>query len=153
MHILIAPNAFKNSLTAGEVSLAVQKGLEKSNLSCTTECFPVGDGGDGTAELILKRFKGTRVEAEVHDPLGRKINASFGLIDMGKTAVIESANASGIRLLKLSELDPLNATSVGTGQLILAALDKDVSRIILCLGGSATVDGGAGILAALGVKF
>ncbi|SKB62377.1 glycerate kinase [Daejeonella lutea] len=153
MHILIAPNAFKNSLTAGEVSLAVQKGLEKSNLSCTTECFPVGDGGDGTAELILKKFKGKRVEVEVHDPLGRKINASFGLIDMGKTAVIESADASGIRLLKLSELNPLNATSVGTGQLILAALDKGVSGIILCLGGSATVDGGAGMLAALGVRF
>lgn len=153
MHILIAPNAFKNSLTAGEVSLAIQKGLESSNLSCTTECFPVGDGGDGTAQLIIDKFKGTSVEVEVHDPLGRTVKASFGLINDMQTAVIESANASGIRLLKDSELDPFNVSSIGTGDMIRAALDNGVSNIIICLGGSATVDGGAGMLAALGVKF
>lgn len=153
MHILIAPNAFKNSLTAKDVSLAVKKGLENSNLSCTTECFPVGDGGDGTAELITDKLNGRRVQTEVRDPLGRRIPASFGLIEEGATAVIEMADASGIRLLKADELDPFKASSMGTGELMLAGMDKGVTRIIVGLGGSATVDGGAGMLSALGVKF
>ena len=153
MHILIAPNAFKNSLTALEVSLAIRKGLQNSNLSCTTECFPVGDGGDGTAQLIIDKFKGSKVYVKVHDPLDRIVNTSFGLIEKGKTAVIEMADASGIRLLGEDELNPLQTSSVGTGELILAALDKGVSKIIVGLGGSATVDGGAGMLSALGVKF
>lgn len=153
MHILIAPNAFKNSLTATEVSLALRKGLENSKLSCATECFPVGDGGDGTAQLIIDKFNGSKIPVKVHDPLGRIVNTSFGLIEKNKTAVIEMADASGIRLLHVDELNPLKASSVGTGEMILAALEKGVSKIIIGLGGSATVDGGAGMLSALGVKF
>lgn len=153
MHILIAPNAFKNSLTAPEVSEAVCKGFRSSRLNCTTECFPVGDGGDGTADLIIDKFKGSKAEVKVHDPLNRIINASFGIIDNGDTAVIEMADASGIKLLRADELNPMKTSSLGTGELILAALDKGVSRIIIGLGGSATVDGGAGMLSALGVKF
>ncbi len=153
MHILIAPNAFKNSLTAGKAALAIEKGLQGSKLSCTTECFPVGDGGDGTAELIIDKFKGSRMEVEVRDPLGRQVQASFGIISEGKTAVIEMADASGIRLLKADELNPFKASSAGTGEMILAALDKGVKTIIIGVGGSATVDGGAGMLNALGVKF
>lgn len=153
MHILISPNAFKNSLTAPEASLAIQKGLQRSRLFCTTECFPVGDGGDGTAQLIIDKFNGSTVEVEVHDPLGRKVKASFGLIEEGRTAVIEMADASGIRLLSADELNPFVSSSVGTGEMLLAALDKGVSTIIIGLGGSATVDGGAGMLSALGVKF
>ena len=99
MHILIAPNAFKNSLSASDAAEAIKKGLLKSGLSCECTCFPVGDGGDGTAELIIKHNNGVIISAEVHDPLGRKINSSFGLIDNGKTAVIEMADASGLRLL------------------------------------------------------
>ncbi|MES3017068.1 MAG: glycerate kinase [Bacteroidota bacterium] len=153
MHILIAPNAFKSSLSAGAVSLAIQKGLHRSKLSCTTECFPVGDGGDGTAQLIIDKFRGSKIEIEVQDPLGRKVKSSFGLIGGGKTAVIEMADATGIRLLKSGELNPFKTSSSGTGELILAALDKGVSTIIIGLGGSATVDGGAGMLGALGVRF
>ncbi|MEJ7693080.1 glycerate kinase [Daejeonella sp.] len=153
MYILIAPNAFKNSLNAPEVALAIGQGLQSSKLSCTTECFPVGDGGDGTAQLIIDKFKGTAVPVEVHDPLGRKIQASFGLIEKGKTAVIEMADASGIRLLNTDELNPFKTSSAGTGEMLLAALDQGVSTIIIGLGGSATVDGGAGMLSALGVKF
>jgi glycerate kinase len=89
----------------------------------------------------------------VGDPLGRKITSSFGLIDEGRTAVIEMADASGLRLLSSNELNPLKASSYGTGDLIKAALDSGVKKIILCIGGSATVDGGCGILSALGVKF
>jgi glycerate kinase len=153
MHILIAPNAFKNSLTALEAARAIEKGLMQSNLACTCECFPIADGGDGTAELIIKKFGGNRITKEVRDPLGRIISSSFGLIDEGRTAVIEMADASGMRLLSEEELDPLHATSFGTGELIKLALNEGVSKIIIGLGGSATVDGGVGILKALGARF
>ncbi|HEY6505817.1 MAG TPA: glycerate kinase [Chitinophagaceae bacterium] len=153
MHVLIAPNAFKNSLGAAEAAGAIREGLQQSKLSCSTHCFPVGDGGDGTGELILQHCDGIVVPAEVQDPLGRKIISSFGLMDNGKTAVIEMANASGLRLLKTNEADPLHASSRGTGELILHALDKEVKKIIICIGGSATVDGATGMLQALGIGF
>ncbi|MDB5247747.1 MAG: glycerate kinase [Segetibacter sp.] len=153
MHILIAPNAFKHSLTADAAASAIMEGFMQSSLNCTCECFPIGDGGDGTGELIIKKCGGELVNAEVHDPLGRKITASFGLIDDGKTAVIEMADASGIRLLQPGELKPLKATSFGTGEQIKIALDKGAKKIIIGMGGSATVDGGSGILKALGICF
>jgi glycerate kinase len=153
MHILIAPNAFKNCLLATEVAEAIYEGLKQSSLSFTAECFPIGDGGDGTGSLIIHKLKGKIISCEVKDPLGRKITSSFGLIDEGKTAVIEMADASGLRLLSANELNPLKASSYGTGELMKAALDSGVKKIILCIGGSATVDGGCGILSALGAKF
>jgi glycerate kinase len=153
MRIVIAPNAFKNSLDAAEVAEAISKGLQQSKLDCETVCFPVGDGGDGTGELLINHLKGKKINATVHDPLGRIIESSFGIIDNGTTAVIEMADASGLRLLKPEEYDPLHATTFGTGELIKAALDKEVKKIIICIGGSATVDAGTGILQALGVKF
>ena len=153
MNILIAPNAFKHSLTAEEAALAIREGFLQSNLDCSCECFPVGDGGDGTGELILKKCTGQLRETIAHNALGKEINSSFGLIDNGKTAVIEMADASGIRLLKQEELNPLIATSFGTGEQMKAALDLGVNKIILGMGGSATVDGGTGILKALGIRF
>lgn len=153
MHILIAPNAFKNSITAQAAAKALQRGLLESKLHCTTECFPIADGGDGTGDLILHKCNGTLVNVTVNDPLGRPIHASYGLIDNGSTAVIEMANASGLRLLKHEELNPMQASSYGTGQMILSALDKGVDKIILAMGGSATVDGGCGMLSALGIQF
>jgi glycerate kinase len=153
MHILIAPNAFKNSLDAAKVAAAIEQGLKLSKLDCTTVCFPIADGGDGTGSLIIESCKGKVISKEVHDPLGRKIEASFGLIDNGKTAVIEMANASGLRLLNKDELNPLKASSYGTGQLIRFALDEGANKIIIAMGGSATVDGGCGILSALGIVF
>ena len=153
MHILIAPNAFKNSLDAAKVALAIQEGLRQSKLECTTECFPIADGGDGTGGLIVEKRNGMLIWKEVHGPLGRKVKASYGLIDNGKTAVVEMANASGLRLLKKDELNPLQASSYGTGELMGYALDEGVDRIIITMGGSATVDGGCGILSALGLVF
>jgi len=153
MHILISPNAFKSSLNAEGAAFAIRKGLMRSNLDCTCYCFPIGDGGDGTCDLIIKNHGGLLVHTEVHDPLGRSLHATFGLINEGKNAVIEMANASGIRLLKHDELDPLHATSFGTGEQIKMALDKGVKKIIIGMGGSATVDGGTGILKALGIRF
>jgi glycerate kinase len=153
MQILIAPNAFKHSLSAEQAASAIEKGFLQSKLDCQCELFPVGDGGDGTGELLIKRLEGKIVTTEVHGPLGKKINASFGLIDGDKTAVIEMANASGLSLLKKEELDPLHATSFGTGEQIKAALDRGVKKIIIGMGGSATIDGGTGILRALGLRF
>lgn len=152
-HVLIAPNAFKHALAANEAAQAIKIGLMQSNFSCTCECFPTADGGDGTAYLILNHFNGLSVDVETTDPLGRKITASFGLIDNGSTAVIEIANASGLRLLRDDELNPMQTTTLGTGKQIEAALDMGVKKIILGLGGSATIDGGCGLLYALGLRF
>ena len=153
IHVLIAPNAFKHSLNATEAAISIQKGLEKSTLDCVCERFPVGDGGDGTGELIIDKLNGLVIEADVNDPLDRNIKAYFGLVNNGETAIIEMASASGLHLVKPNELDPLRATSFGTGELIKSALDKGVKQIILAIGGSATVDGGTGILRALGIRF
>jgi len=153
MHILIAPNAFKNSLDAAKVAEAINHGLQKSKLSCTTTRFPVADGGDGTAGLLMDHLDGELLYVIVKDPLKRKISSSFGWIEKDKTAIIELAAASGLRLLKPDEYDPLITTTQGTGELILEALNKNATKIILCIGGSATVDGGTGILTALGIRF
>jgi len=153
VHILIAPNAFKNSLDAAAAAEAIREGLQQSKLKCTCVCFPVGDGGDGTAALLIQKCGGRIVPVKVHNPLGRKIRAGFGLIDSGSTAVIEMADASGLRLLRREEFDPLHATTFGTGELIKSALDQGAGKIIIGIGGSATVDGATGILQALGVRF
>ena len=152
-NILIAPNAFKNSLSAADAAAAIAKGFLQSKLNCTCTCFPVGDGGDGTANLIIEKFNGKLIAVKVSDPFGREISANFGLIANGKTAVIEMADASGLRLLNVTELDPLKASSYGTGEMIKYALNEGVDHIIICMGGSATVDGGTGILQAVGVRF
>jgi len=153
MRILVAPNAFKNSLPATEAAAAIIGGLKASRLSCDCLAFPVGDGGDGTATLIVEKCGGRWIQETVTGPLGREVLSRYALIDAGKTAVIEMADASGLRLLDASTLDPLRASSVGMGQLIRKALDHGVSTIIIGLGGSATVDGAAGALSALGVRF
>jgi glycerate kinase len=153
MHILIAPNAFKNSLTAEQAAEAIRDGLRQSRLPFSFECFPIGDGGNGTAALIIKKKNGRQVMVYAHDPLGREIKTGFGLTDEGKTAVIEMADAAGLQFLKPAELNPLRTSSFGCGELIRAALDSGARNIILGMGGSATVDGGTGILRALGIRF
>lgn len=153
VRVLIAPNAFKHALSAQEAALAIEAGLLKSRLNCVCRCFPIADGGDGTLHLILEKLQGTLEQTVVTDPLGRKIYASFGLIDDGNTAIIEMAEASGLRLLSLDEYAPLSTTTVGTGEQIKAALDRGVKQIILGMGGSATIDGGIGILQALGARL
>lgn len=152
VHILIAPNAFKNSLSATTAAEAIKEGLLRSDLDCDCVCFPIADGGDGTGELIINKFRGARFNEQVHDPLGKIINAPYGIIN-NDTGVIEMASASGLALLKIDALDPLHATTFGTGELIKVALDMGMRKIILAMGGSATVDGGCGILLALGARF
>lgn len=153
MHILIAPNAFKHAVDAATAANAIRRGLQASRLSCTSECFPIGDGGNGTGRLIVDRLGGELVQVPVSDPLGRPITAAFGFVEGRKMAVIELADASGLHLLEPGALDPLRAQSYGTGQLIRAALDRGAADIIVGMGGSATVDGGSGMLRALGARF
>ena len=150
MQILIAPNAFKNSLAAATVAASLEKGFMESRLNCVCECFPVGDG---TASLIIKKCGAELISTTVQDPLGRKINIHIGLIDNGQTAIIEMADAAGLRLLQPGELNPLLATSFGTGEQVRIALNHGVKKIIIGMGGSATVDGACGMLQALGIVF
>ena len=152
-HILIAPNAFKHSLDAPSAAEAIAQGFLQSRLDCRVTLFPVGDGGDGTCRLIHEKLGGELIEMMVSDPLGRAMQASYSLIDHGQTAVIEMADASGIRLLKPNELAPLYTSSRGTGEMIRHALDRKVKQIVLGMGGSATVDGGCGMLHTLGLRF
>jgi glycerate kinase len=153
IRILIAPNAFKNSLPAEEAAEAIRKGLMQSKLKCECKLFPIGDGGDGTGRLLTAHLNGTTVKTIVHDPLGRKIEAAFGLVEETQTAIIEMAEASGLKLIKTSELDPLHSTSFGTGEMINHALDYNVKNIFLAVGGTATIDGGCGVLKALGMRL
>lgn len=151
MKILIASGAFKQSLTAAEACAAIARGLMESGLEADFEQLPIADGGNGTLDAFLAAG-GERVSLPALDPLQRQVTVEYGLIDGGKTAVIEMALASGLELLAPDELDPLRATTFGTGQLMADALERGVKRIIIGLGGSATVDGGMGCLQALGVS-
>lgn len=153
MKVIVAPNAFKGSLSAEEAAASIAQGIRKSQLSCNLVLMPIADGGDGTGELLAKKMNGRLAQASVHNPLGRMIEASFSFAEQTKTAIIEMSEASGIRLLKKGELDPLIANTRGTGELILAALDHGAEQLLLGVGGSATVDGGAGLLQAVGIRF
>jgi len=153
MDVLVAPNAFKHSLSATQAAESIIAGLRSSAFAGGVRMHPVGDGGDGTAELLRHHLGGAVVSVPVHDPLGRRIDAPLSLVEGGRVAVVEVAAASGLRLLRAGELDPLRATSAGTGDLIRRALDLGASEVLLCIGGSATVDGGAGLLHALGARF
>jgi len=153
MHVLIAPNAFKHSLSADAAAAAIQKGLQESSLTFTAESFPVGDGGDGTGDLLMTRLCAQKITAAARDPFGRSRSTYYGLTPDHDTAIIEMANASGLRLIDSTALDPLNASSIGTGDLLRAALSQNPHHILLCVGGSATVDAGIGILSAMGIRF
>ncbi|RMF76380.1 MAG: glycerate kinase [Chloroflexi bacterium] len=154
MKILIAPGAFKHSLSATEAAQAIARGLERSGLGADVRLLPIADGGNGTLDAFLAgSADGQRITMTVCDPLGREIEAAYGLIDGGETAIIEMALASGLELVADDELDPMAASTYGTGQLLQAALEQGARRFIIGLGGSATTDGGAGCMQALGVKL
>jgi glycerate kinase len=151
--ILIAPDKFKGSLTAKEVCSAVARGLREVNENIVVETAPMADGGEGTCDLLTDLSGGSYVQKQVHDPLFRPVSARYGLSGNGDTAFIEMAAASGLMLLKDDERNPLLTTTLGTGELISDALFRKVRRVVLGLGGSATVDAGMGMAAALGYRF
>ncbi len=153
MRIVIATDSFKGSLTAKEVGDAITVGAHRSNPSHIVDNIPMADGGEGTVQSLIDATGGSLVSTTVHDPLMRPIQASYGILGDGVTAVIEMAAASGLPLLSKTELNPSITTTYGTGELILHALDKGCRTFIIGLGGSATNDGGKGMLEALGVRF
>jgi glycerate kinase len=152
LRIVVAPDKFKGSLTAREAGNAMARGLARAFPGATIDVVPVADGGDGTAQALVDALGGTFVESTVRGPDGKDIRAAYGKLPDGR-AVIELARASGLELVAEGKNDALRATTFGTGQLIAAALTAGSTRLILAIGGSATTDGGAGALAALGAHF
>ena len=150
--VLVAPDKFKGTLSAADVSTAIGRGLMAAGVE-RVELLPISDGGEGTMEALVRAAHGRTVTAEASDPLGRPVAAAFGLIDEGKTAVVETAQASGLWRVAFDERDALGASTRGTGELIAAALDAGAREVVVTAGGSATTDGGRGALEALGARF
>lgn len=152
MRIVIAPQEFKGSLTATEAARAIAEGVRAALPDAEIDEAPMSDGGAGLVDAMLAARGGERIETEVHDPLMRPVRADWSLLS-GGAAAIEMAAASGLVLLKDEDRDPLIATTYGTGELIRAALNRGCRRIIVGVGGSATVDAGAGAMQALGARL
>ncbi len=157
MNVLIAPDSFKESADAVTVAEAIARGVRQALPDARIDVCPMADGGQGTVEAMLAAAGGERRTVTVRGPLSRPIAATFGLLDGGpegrRTAVIEMAAASGLMLVPPPERNPLLTTTYGTGQLLAAALDCGVDKVLVGIGGSATTDGGAGLAQALGVRF
>lgn len=151
--IIISPDSFKGSLSAWQAALAIEEGIKNIDEKIETIVLPIGDGGEGTLEILIHATDGEFVNCRVDNPLGQLISASYGVLGNKRTAVIEMAQASGLMTVAQNELNPQIATSFGTGQLVIAALDAGLRDFIFCIGGSATNDGGVGMLRALGLRL
>lgn len=151
--VVIAMDSFKGSLSSEEAGSALAEGLREAISDVDICVVPIADGGEGTAEAVATARRGRYVEAEATDPLGRKIVSRYVTIDNGSTAIIALSAASGLTLLSTEERNPLITTTYGTGELILDALRRGSRNVVVGLGGSATTDGGVGLLRALGFRF
>lgn len=153
MNILAAPDSFKGSLTALEVAENIQKGIRNFDERINVELLPMADGGEGTVQSLVDATNGEIIKKEVTGPLGKKVEAFYGILGDQKTAVIEMAAASGLPLVPKAKRNPLKTTTYGTGELILSALEHGVEQIIVGIGGSATNDAGVGMAQALGAEI
>ncbi|MBN8435227.1 glycerate kinase [Priestia flexa] len=153
MKIVIAPDSFKESLSALEVAEAVEKGFKQVLPQANYVKVPMADGGEGTVQSLVDATDGEIISKTVTGPLGEPVEAFFGILGTKRTAVIEMAAASGLHLVPPAKRNPLMTTTKGTGELISAALDYGVNHIIIGIGGSATNDGGAGMAKALGAQL
>ncbi len=153
MQILLCPDSFKDCMSASEVCNNMTQALLHILPNAQINKLPIADGGEGFVKAILDSAHGKLFSVEVNNPIGNKVIASYAIIDNGATAIIEMAQASGLELLEAEERNPLFTTTYGVGELIKDALEHQVKKIIIGLGGSATNDGGAGMLQALGAKF
>lgn len=151
--IVVAADSFKGSLSSAEVAEAVALGVREVFPECEVVCLDVADGGEGTMKALLKALGGVAVECEAHDPLMRPLRAEYGISADGGTAIIDMAAASGLTLLREDERNPMLTTTFGTGEMVAHALRSGCRRVIIGLGGSATNDGGTGMLTALGFRF
>lgn len=150
--VLVAPDKFKGTLTAEEASLAIGRGLARGGVE-SIELLPVADGGEGTMDALVRGLRGRVLATDAHDALGRPIEAAFALVHGGRTAILETAQASGLWRVAPAERDPAGASTRGTGELIRAAVESGAREVIVAAGGSATTDGGRGALEALGARF
>ncbi len=153
IRVLCAPNALKGSVDALAAARCIAEGVRRATTDAAVTELPIADGGDGTRAVLCAALGGVTHELVVEDALGRSVRGAFSVIDGGRTGLIDVATASGLGSLAREERDALDASSFGTGQLVRAALDAGCRRIVLGVGGSASVDGGAGLLAALGVRL
>ncbi|WP_270765223.1 glycerate kinase [Weissella confusa] len=153
MKFVIAPDSFKESMTAKAAAVAIQAGLQKIYPDADYELVPMSDGGEGTVQSLVDATEGEIITADVQNPLDETVSAFYGVLGDQQTAVIEMSAASGIQFVTTETKNPLITTTYGTGQLIKDALDRGMRRFIIGLGGSATNDGGAGMAEALGVRF
>ncbi|OLO28656.1 glycerate kinase [Alkalihalophilus pseudofirmus] len=153
MKIVIAPDSFKGSISAKDLCHTIRKGIEKVIPEAKMVEIPMADGGEGTMENYVHATNGHIEKVTASDPIGRKIDSAYGVLGDKETVVIEMAQASGLPLLTNDERNPFLASSYGTGELISHALNQGYRKFIIGLGGSATNDGGIGMLQALGVKF
>ncbi|MBQ9760894.1 MAG: glycerate kinase [Clostridia bacterium] len=153
MRIAVAIDSFKGSLSTFEAGEAVKEGVLRIYSDAEVLVCPLADGGEGTMEAIVSAVDGARRTVEVSDPIGRRIKAIYGILPQSGTAVIEMSAAAGLTLLSQPERDPLNTTTFGVGEMILDAIDQGCRRFILGIGGSATNDGGVGMLEAFGYRF
>ncbi|HZG71089.1 MAG TPA: glycerate kinase [Chondromyces sp.] len=153
MKIVIAPDSFKGSLSAVDVSVSIEKGIKRAFPDAETVLLPIADGGEGTMDTLVAATGGQKRKIRVTGPLGQAVEAEYGILGDQETCVIEMASASGLAHIPQGQLNPLAATTYGTGELIKQALDAGFKSFILALGGSATNDGGAGMLQALGLRL
>ncbi|PLR77395.1 glycerate kinase [Bacillus sp. V3-13] len=153
MKVVIAPDSFKGSLTAYEAALAIEKGVKKAAPEVDAVLVPVADGGEGTMDSLVAATNGRKVDVIVNGPLGGEVKAAYGILGDQQTCIIEMASASGLCLITSEQRNPMAATTFGTGQLIKKALDDGCRKFILAIGGSATNDGGVGMLQALGMRL
>lgn len=153
MKIVVAPDSFKGSVSALGVAAAMERGILQVFPAAEVVKLPIADGGEGTVEALVTATGGQMIVEEVVGPLGTPLKAYWGILGDAETAVIEMAAASGLPLVPVDKRDPRITTTYGTGQLMKAALDKGLRKIIIGIGGSATNDGGTGMAKALGVKF
>jgi glycerate kinase len=153
MKVVIAPNTFKGSLSASEAAAAIARGVHEAFPDAEIVEVPVADGGDGTVEALVSAHRGENRTVEVQGPLGDAVQATYGLIDGGRTGVVELALASGLTLISAERRDPRKTSTYGFGQLLEAVRAAGVDQILAGIGGSATNDGGAGMAEALGYRF
>src|ERR687888_277718 len=155
VRVLIAPDKFKGTLTASQAAEAMATGWRRAAPSAEVETVPMADGGEGTLDALLAALGGERFAERVTGPLGDPVTADFAVVDSpeGPLGVVEMARASGLGLISEARRNPLRATTFGTGELILACGRKGVPRVLVCIGGSATNEGGAGMAQALGIRL
>ncbi len=153
MKLIFAPDSFKGTLTAVEICKMLCEAAEKHFPQAELLSIPMADGGEGTVDALVLAGKGRRETVTVSGPMGQPVEATYGILEDGSTAVLEMAQASGLPLAPMTERDPLHATSRGTGEMLRHVLERGYRKILLGIGGSATNDGGMGLLSALGMVF